>query len=232
MIFRNLLRDLDVYLLKKDKYRLLLPPDLQTGLDPLFGYLESERQTEHQKLVSGLRGRTYTDILHRWRTFIDEADLPDSQNASMPVLPLARGFIRKRWRRVVRRGRDIGAESPDADYHSIRIDCKKLRYLLEFFQSLFLEEPVQFVIGQLKQLQDNLGDFNDLAVQQSELRSFIEKMDGSNPRGVGTAAALGSLIGTLYGQQEKKREAFQRTFKEFNSPKTRDVFKDLFGKST
>jgi CHAD domain-containing protein len=46
----NQLRDLDVYLLKKDAYKALLPSVLRDDIDPLFDYLSNKRSKALSKL--------------------------------------------------------------------------------------------------------------------------------------------------------------------------------------
>ena len=67
---------------------------------------------------------------------------------------------------------EIDDDSPDEALHRLRIDAKKLRYLLEFFRALYPPKEIGAVVGALKSLQDNLGDFNDLSVQQGAMRGF------------------------------------------------------------
>ena len=54
---------------------------------------------------------------------------------SVTVGEAAQLLIGKRYRGVVRRGRGITSASSDESLHALRIRCKQLRYLLEFFAS-------------------------------------------------------------------------------------------------
>ncbi len=68
-------------------------------------------------------------------------------------------------------------DTEDEVVHQLRINCKKLRYLMEFFAPLFPENEIKTLIKALKLLQDNLGNFNDYSVQQIFLRQVLnEKM--------------------------------------------------------
>jgi len=63
---------------------------------------------------------------------------------------------------------------PEPQYqviHQLRINCKKLRYLMEFFTLLLPPAEIKKLIRSLKMLQDNPGNFNDYSVQQQ----FLEK---------------------------------------------------------
>ncbi|MDE3000779.1 MAG: CHAD domain-containing protein [Gemmatimonadota bacterium] len=225
----NRMRDLDVALLKRDTYGLLLPGYLRPRLDPLFESMRDERTGEHRRLAAALDGDRYRKIAAEWEAFLEgppESDAPD--NAEAPAMGLAQGFIDKRYRRVVEMGAAIEASTPDADLHRLRIECKKLRYLLEFFSSLFPPGEIRLIVGHLKSLQDNLGDFNDLSVQQADLKEYLRTLSAerTHPEAF---AAIGGLIGCLYREQQTVRGAFSKTFTEFNRAEVAATFRRLSG---
>ncbi len=224
----NRLRDLDVALLKEDAYRSLLPGFLRPRLDPLFESLRAERTGEHRRLAAALDDDRYQRIAADWTAFLEsppESGSPD--NAEAPAKALARRFIDKRHGRVIQLGAAIEASSPDAELHRLRIECKKLRYLLEFFSSLFSEGEIRLIIAQLKCLQDNLGDFNDLSVQQADLKKYLQTLSAERTHPE-TFAAIGGLIGCLYREQQTVRAAFSKTFAEFNRAEVAATFRRLF----
>jgi len=59
--------------------------------------------------------------------------------------------------------------------------CKKLRYLMEFFQGLYPVTKIGELILVLKGLQDKLGAFNDLYVHIGILKGFKKQ---SSDKGV------------------------------------------------
>lgn len=63
---------------------------------------------------------------------------------------------------------ETGKAPPPQTLHQLRIQCKYLRYTLEFAQ-LLLGASGARLIAMLKQLQDQLGNLNDAAVSQSLL---------------------------------------------------------------
>ena len=224
----NRLRDLDVALLKQDAYRVLLPGYLQPRLDPLFESLRAERKVEHRRLAAALDGDRYLKIAAAWEAFLNcPPDSGSPDNADAPAIGLAQRFIDKRYRRVIDMGAAIEASTPDAELHRLRIECKKLRYLLEFFASLFPAGEIRLIVEHLKSLQDNLGDFNDLSVQQADLKEYLHALSAERTHPE-TFAAIGGLIGCLYRQQQSVRAAFSKTFMEFNQSEVADTFRRLF----
>jgi len=100
------------------------------------------------------------------------------------------------------------AASEDADtagskLHLVRIHCKKLGCLLEFSRELFSRELLLTLSGELKQLQNWLGRYNDAEVQQQALIDY-EKSKTELPRNL--APAVDSLIGLLHQMAQPQRD--------------------------
>ncbi len=224
-------RDLDVYLLKMPAYRESLPEPLQADLDPLDEFLERHQQIEHRDLVQLLDTQRYRSLLADWQSFLDTplaADDPDRPEGATPICELASHRIWKSSRKVLKKGNAIGPETPAEALHHLRIECKKLRYLLEFFRSLYPEKEMRPLIDALKRLQDNLGDFNDLEVQQGTLREFAQTMMVEK---IGTAKslmAMGRLVERLEHRQAEERQAFHKRFAKFSNRKNRQRIRSLF----
>ena len=122
----------------------------------------------------------------------------------------------------------IFEKTEDEKLHALRIECKKLRYLIEFFSSLFARQTIDTLIKQLKKLQDNLGDFNDLCVQQDYLMNIAEEMPATDPNSKKVLVAIGSLIGTLDRNKQIVKNAFAKTYTDFAAPPNKRLFQDLF----
>ncbi|MBD3220283.1 CHAD domain-containing protein [bacterium] len=222
------LRDLDVYLLDRERYRSLIPAELRDGLEPRFERLAAERGRELAQLRRTLGSAEYRDLMRGWSDFL--ADPPPGGLAAISILDLARKRLRKRHARVLRDGRAIGPDSPDEALHRLRIQCKKLRYLLEFTASVFPAGEVDDLISHLKGLQDNLGEFNDLSVQRADLRSALASPSGRGQARVQEAAALGGLLTALHARHHEVRDEFAAAFADFADPAVTRHFATLCGK--
>jgi CHAD domain-containing protein len=230
----NQLRDLDVYLLKEDNYKTMLPEVLRKDIDPLFEYLRKKRSQAFRKVVNGLKTKKYARILTDWERFLKDSqkNTATAANAEMPVIDLARTRIYKKYRNVVKTGKKIIKNTEDEMLHVLRIECKKLRYLMEFFASLFVSKKINLLIGQLKILQDNLGDFNDLCIQEDYLLNIAEELPVTRQQGNKPIVALGCLIGALDNKRQQVKGAFARTFRDFASPANQALFRELFTSNT
>ncbi len=230
----NELRDLDVYLLNEDAYKAMLPLVLRDDIDPLFDYLHKKRSRAFQKVIRSLKTKRYAEILDDWEAFLNESpqDVPNAATAELPIIDLACKRIYKKYRSVVKGGNQILENAEDEMLHVLRIHCKKLRYLMEFFSSLFPRKKINVLIDQLKKLQDNLGDFNDLCVQEEYLLNISREMPANHRQLKKTLVAIGSLVGTLGRERQMVKDAFAETFIDFASPGNKKLFQELFASQT
>ena len=226
----NVLRDLDVYLLNQDAYKAMLPAVLRDDIDPLFRHLRKKRAKAFQQVVRGLKSKKYSNMMMDWETFLNKPPPASAtaSNAALPVMDLACQRIYKKYRGIVKTGSGILANTEDEMLHVLRIECKKLRYLLEFFAGLFPRKKVKTLIEQLKNLQDNLGDFNDLCVQQEYLLKISAELPANQRQSQKTLVAIGSLIDKLDHKKQTVKNAFARTFTNFAAPENQALFRQLF----
>jgi CHAD domain-containing protein len=225
-------RDLDVHLLKMADYRALLPGQVRADLEPLTEFLDRHRELEHRKMVRALGGQRYRHLIDGWQAFLDQPPADDERprNAATPIGELASRRIWKAYRRVLEKGEAIVAETPPEALHRLRIEAKKLRYLLEFFRSLYDVEEIGRLVRALKQLQDNLGDFNDYVVQQATLARFAQQMVDDRLEPAATLMAMGRLQERLEAGQEREREDFHRQFTQFSARSNHQRFRRLFNR--
>ena len=86
----------------------------------------------------------------------------------------------------------------------------------------------RFTPAQLKKLQDNLGDFNDLCVQEEYLLNIIKELPATQRQLKKTLVAIGSLVGALGRERQMVKDAFAKTFTDFASPANQGLFRELF----
>lgn len=224
------LRDLDVYLLDKQRYYDLLPESLHEGLDSLFNLLAKQRNTEKNQLVRHLQSPSYQhEITNLEKLFTLSTDIKPGINAERPPFEYAADRIGQRYRKVSKIARSIGPHTSDARIHELRIHCKKLRYLMEFFASVFSQEELSKTLKSLKGLQDELGLFNDYSVQQENLSLFAIKLGAlRQDDDLEIAQSVGALIAILHNRQLAQRTQIFKKLKQFNRPKTQQAFEQLF----
>lgn len=222
-------RDLDVYLLKIDNDTNALSPEVRPDLAPLIDFLKNRQAQEQQRLVEHLDSIRYRELIRAWPAFLDKAARSEAANAERPIRQVASERIWRAWRRVWKKGSAIGLETPAQALHNLRIDCKKLRYLLEFFKNLYKSSETDALISALKSLQDNLGDFQDSEVQQDKLQEFASQMHADGSATAPTLLAMGELVARLRRLQSDERRRFTERFTRFTQPCNRQAFRQLFG---
>ena len=226
----NQLRDLDVYLIKNDAYKAKLPPILRDDIDPLFDYIRNKRSRALKQVVSSFESHRYRLILQDWETFLNEPfeDEPTTSNAGLCILTLAQKRIYKQYESIVEASNRMLVNIDDERLHALRIECKKLRYLMEFFFSLFSPKKMTALIAQLKKLQNKLGDFNDLCVQQEYLLDISEELPATNKKNKRVLVSIGSLISALDREMRVVKKSMFKTFANFASPPNERLFRELF----
>ncbi len=222
-------RDMDVYLLHFDDFEDLVDPSLGHALEPLRDFIGQKREFAYQGLVRSLDSARYRNLVEDWRAFIDQrsADSSNSNVATRKTAEIARKRIWRLYRRAIKEGRGIKPSSPSEDLHELRKTCKKLRYLLEFFNSLFPKRKAKKMIRPLKQLQDNLGKLNDMQVQSEVLKSFSKSISKTKPGEPETLMATGILIHALLAKKEAERARFSENFETFAQPAVDVLFRDV-----
>ena len=223
-------RDLDVYLLNFDDYRDSLPVAVRPDIEPLRSFLIRHQKAENKALVKVLDSARYARLIRNWRTFLEQPvnERSTLKNAGRPVSEVASQRIWRVFRRVIQEGDAITADSPADDLHELRKTCKKLRYLMEFFASLYPSGNIKGLIQTLKILQDNLGDFQDYEVQVSTLKTFSHQMVTEDTAPPDTLLAMGMLIDGLERRQHQAREAFAGRYAGFSQQKNQQRFRKLF----
>ena len=222
-------RDLDVYLLYEDNYRSRLPVCLHAGLQPFFEEIRVRRAGEQKKLIRHLKSKKYRMIVSSWEKYLSDKDSDEAgENAKLAVMELSRNIIFRKYGKIIKAGKGIGPLSPDVDLHRLRIHCKKLRYILEFFASLYPVDEIRRIIKQLRRLQSNLGDFNDLSVQQEMLRQYLASVRPGLRRNQEMAASLGGLLTNLHHEHRRVRNDFAKRFQAFSRPENGALYRKLF----
>jgi CHAD domain-containing protein len=214
-------RDLDVYRLKLPGYRESLPQEMHADLQPLVDYLTRHQRQEQRKLARQLGSARCRLLLDEWREFLDHPRGSQSwpKKSTRPILEIANRRIWKAYRMVLKDGLEVREDTPPAAMHKLRISCKKLRYLMEFFQSLYPHAMMRRQIKVLKTLQDNLGDLHDLEVQADAMRNFGHALQAEKADLPGeTFMAMGAMIDALYRRQEGDRRKFSELFARFAQP--------------
>ncbi len=214
-------RDLDVHLLGFGPMTEQLVAASSADLEPLRAFLVRRRAREFRRLATALRGPRFRAITDDWRKAlleIRDAGAVGKRRRPLTAAELARSTTGRAFRRIAAHGAAITPDSPPESLHDLRKRAKELRYLLEFFASL--HDPVAYrkVVGELKSLQDCLGDFQDSQVQREEIHALADAMLAERAAPAATLLAMGEIAAKLTLRQAEGRADFARRFARFAGP--------------
>jgi CHAD domain-containing protein len=226
------IRDLDVHLLGFEETAQTLKAAKPDDLEPFRGYLGQRRVKEFRALARGLRSPRFVQLTKEWRAALTkiagskrsgkgDATARSGQperRAGETAVSLAADRTRRAFAKVAKRGAAITPASPHESLHDLRKRCKELRYVLEFFAPL--HDPAEYskVVGDLKRLQDCLGEFQDTEVQIGEIRTLAAAMLAAGEAPAVTLLAMGELTAGLASRQAAARADFERRFAAFAGP--------------
>lgn len=166
-------RDLDVALARLNGYAQTLPEAQQADVAPLATYWTHRRDAAHRKLLAWLDGDKYGRFVAQLGRFVRTpgADVapfrpqpgtpppPHQVRHTIPSMILNRYESIRAFEVLFEAGDDV----PIPTLHALRIECKYMRYHLEFNAGLLGAAGAE-LIATLKALQEHLGDLNDAAV--------------------------------------------------------------------
>ena len=223
-------RDLDVHLSMVESYCQSVSNDAAMLLAPMISVLRKRHDAARKELVGQIDSDRYRNLKHSWREILNsgfEADPPtDHKGDSTRVVSSRR--IWRVYRRILRSGAAITPSSPASHLHDLRKEAKKLRYMIEFFSSLYPTRAMGRATSALKQLQNNLGDFNDCEVQHETIQRIADELMNNRACYSANILAMGALLEHLAAGQRRARREFQRCFGKFSSPRKRKLFIKLF----
>lgn len=223
-------RDLDVQLFEYPEYLAMLAPEYREDLQALHSLIQSRRESERKALLKALASVRYRRLRQNWRKFLenDGAHWRELPTARRPAIESARKLIWRRYDKVLKRGGRLQADAPDEAFHALRKECKKLRYLMEFFSSLFPGRDIKALIKVLKRLQDNLGGYQDLCILIDDLSNDSEQLREAPVCDNRTLRAIGMLVEALKTSKHEVHGEFVGVYDHFARKQHRQRFKSMF----
>jgi CHAD domain-containing protein len=221
------LRDLDVFILDTYTFKDLLPEELRPGLEQVRSRLKRKRNRALTRVCRNLESEAYAEQIKNCEELLDMAKNSDSapNGADIPVLAFAATKIVRQYRRLCADTRKISHKSTDEELHSVRIQVKQLRYLLDLFQELLPAKEACFLIRRLKKLQDRLGGFNDVVVQRRFINDLLQHDKLSEPE----RDTLNGLSAIMFQKYLKERECLGQDMSDFCTGKIRKNLKKISG---
>jgi CHAD domain-containing protein len=164
-------RDLDVFLENSQEY-FDRRADLESGFRTLL-FLEwsGMRNKTRKKMLSYLESEKYQKVKNSLGKYIEIQAVTEMD--SIRVGDCAMQMIKTSLHEVIEMGNRM-VNPTLVELHGLRIAFKKLRYTVEFFIDILVEDGYLLCIELLKRIQDCLGDINDANVAIKYLSDFID----------------------------------------------------------
>ncbi len=225
-------RDLDIFMENVQAYLAELPAERQGELDIPLAYWEKRYRRAREKMLAYLDGGRYQEFVELMGHFVGtrglgslDADDAAGQQRVQYAIPrvIYQQYETIRAYEPLLRGASITL------YHELRIDAKRLRYTLEFFQEV-LGPEVEPVIEALVAVQDHLGALHDADVTQRHLREDMEKLLKSagkrqkSRNGGSDQPDIGGIVAYLENREleiERLIATFPTTWERAIAPETR-----------
>jgi CHAD domain-containing protein len=227
----NPTRDLDVLLLSLRGMSETLPPD---DFPALLAFLSRKQRQEHRLLDRFLESDRYRNLLASWRDFLENAPTagPEPAEAARPLVEVTSRRIWRLYRRLVEQAMAIHDKTPATAIHQLRIEAKKLRYLIDATRSLHDRRHLDRIIDSLKRVQTVLGDFNDAQVQERRLLDSGKALAEAHTGDAGALLTIGRLAENARNRAASLRAQVSGELSRFCKDDIRANFGRLFKRNT
>ena len=229
-------RDYDVMLANLANYRAEVLAQSQESLEPLVQRWQEQRGRAREAMLEYLERKRYRVLKQRIRAFIDptgaQAAAAGENGAAAATLsalhePLVfaevPGLLTSRYEKILAYGPSLHGASIER-LHALRIDCKRLRYALEFLREALCAEAKD-AIDDLKEAQDHLGEMNDAYVASKVLHKLWEKRQRATDESVcppATLEALGAYLAYCEDRARTQAQSFADIWKHLTGPEFRE----------
>jgi CHAD domain-containing protein len=223
-------RDLDVLLEALSEYGEWLGAEHRRGLDALRAVVRSRRSVERRALLEALASQRYRALKKGWRALIEADDARwGADAAARPAGEAALAMIERRRDKLIAHGEKLAADSPDEDFHDLRKQVKKLRYLLELFAGAIPAGSARALLHGLKELQKRLGTYQDMSVHRAALKGLRESLTAEDGQDEAAQQALSLLLDEMRARKRDAAGELIRAFSRFAGAAKKKRFRTRSG---
>ena len=213
-------RDLDVLLAAAREHQGTLAAEDARALQPLQRGWTRQRDVARGRMVEYLRGQAHAGFKEQYTAFLDTPGA-GSRSEATPSPTLVRHVlpyeIWAHYGAVCAFERVLPWGSAET-LHALRIEGKRLRYLLEFFREV-LDHGVEKPIAAMVALQDQLGELQDGVVTIGLLADFMAGLGATADPAA--AAAAGRYRDARKNRIEELRRGIESPWAGVTAPEFR-----------
>jgi triphosphatase len=203
-------REFDVFLNK-----VVAPLEQQhgrlVGMRSLYHDLAERREAALERALAAVCSKRFRDLTLNAAAWLEAGDWREPRKILLrerceePIEVAARAQLTQRWKKIRKRGRRLAKLDPQAR-HKLRIQAKKLRYATEFYKTVFPGKRQQkrrtAFLSTLKQLQDCLGDLNDIVMHEKLTTGIGKSSPARSAKGLGSGRVFAA--GLVTGFEEAR----------------------------
>jgi triphosphatase len=183
-------RDLDVQLERVGGWADEVPTSDRAALVELDAVLHRDRDEGRAALLEALDSPRYEHLVDGFIAMVRPGPSRRSMAAGTPAVVVVPDLLRIRHRAVTKAVRRARRSGLAADFHRVRIRCKRLRYALEFASDVY-EDRTRPLVRSVTRVQDILGAMQDAQVATNRLRDLA--LGGSQGLSPATVFAMGGI---------------------------------------
>ena len=189
-------RDLDVHLNR------LSEEASRNGevLEEVVALLRERRVEARRGILEALDSNRYERLV---ATFSGTLRCGRSPSPTAPILEAAPDLVRDRHKKVRKSANKLREDSPPEHFHDLRKKGKRLRYALEPLQEIY-GKPAMKMVKLLKNMQDDLGDHQDLIVASG----LMEELGVAGDRPPQAAFSMGTMAEGYSSEASEIRAGF------------------------
>jgi CHAD domain-containing protein len=201
----------------------LATPPPNGPLEPLFHDLDQRHGRNSRALRGALQSERYRNLVAALKgSIVDPAIKEEAWEPCRTALP---PLVAEAWRRLRCGGRDLGPDSPDADFHEVRKSAKRARYTAELIAPALgrrAERRAKRFVRLTTQVQDILGEHQDAIIAATEIGRFLD----AHPHDDELVPAARSLLETQHQAALAARAKFFDVWKKLDRKKSVRWFKN------
>jgi triphosphatase len=193
--------------------------------------LQQRREDAFARASAAIESTRFRDLVLDTAAWIEAGGWTRSSDdltralREQPIVSAAVDELRRRWKKIMKVGAQLHALDPQRR-HKMRIQAKKLRYASEFFAGAFPGKKAtrrrKDFVACLEQLQDALGDLNDIAVHEGLTERLVDAHDAGGQKREGRAKKA-FAAGRLSGREEARIASVlkdaERAYRDFAKAK-------------
>ncbi|HSR01436.1 MAG TPA: CHAD domain-containing protein, partial [Methylophilaceae bacterium] len=166
-------RDLDIFTTQT------MPPVIeQMPNQPSLAFLakraQQARKSTYAHLREAISSQRYQHLLLTLASWVENQDLQNKKNIKLTLAEVAEPMLNKLYTQLRKSSNKIKKSSAE-ERHRTRIAAKNLRYLAEFFASMYPAKKARPFIKSLSEVQDQLGMMNDISVTSNLIEKLVQE---------------------------------------------------------